>query len=192
MAWRGLELLGQLAGGPKLTLELASALGVSKHGVRDVCKRLAARGLISAGDGVFGITDAGREALAGGEQVLTGPRKGSCAERYKGGTRAKAWRALRIRRKASVEDLLPLVLAPGADKPGEKRARNDLVRYLAALTASGHLVQLPLRGGSARWLLARDTGPCAPAWHKAGRTVTDANTGEVHALPKATKAASHA
>lgn len=185
MAWRGLEVLGQLAGGPKLTRELVDALGISPHAVRDVCKRLAARGLVSPGDGVYGITEAGREALAGGEQVLTGPRKGSCAERYKNSMRAKAWRALRIRRKASVEDLLPLLLPSDADKPGEKRARNDLTNYLAALTASGHLVQLPKRGAAARWLLAKDTGPCAPAWHKAQRTVTDTNTGEVHQLAKA-------
>jgi DNA-binding transcriptional MocR family regulator len=180
MAWRGLEMLAQLAGGPKLTRELVDALGMTKAGVRDVCKRLAARGLMQSVEGLHGITEAGRAALAGGAELLTGPRKGSCAERYKNSTRAKAWRAFRIRRKASVEDLLPLLLPSDADKPGEKRARNDLTNYLAALTASGHLVQLPLRGGQARWLLARDTGPCAPAWHKARRTVTDANTGEVH------------
>jgi hypothetical protein len=29
-------------------------------------------------------------------------------------------------------------------------------------------------------VLVRDSGPCAPAWNKAQRTVTDANTGEVH------------
>lgn len=180
MAWRGLEVLGQLAGGPKLTRDLVDALGMTKDGVRDVCKRLVARGLMQSGEGVHGITEAGIQALAGGAEVVSGPKKGGCVERYKGSLRAKAWRALRIRRKAGVDELLPLVLAAAAAQEDEVNARRSLDYYLRALTLAGFLTELPRRGGLARWVLVRDTGPCAPAWHKAQRTVTDANTGEVH------------
>jgi len=100
--------------------------------------------------------------------------------------RAKAWRALRIRRKAGVADLLPLVLGPEATPVDEANARRSLDRYLTALAMSGHLTELPRRGGpnqiGVRWVLTNDTGPCAPAWNKAQRTVTDGNTGEVHSV----------
>lgn len=180
MAWRGLEVLGLLAGGPKLTRELADALGVGVEGARDICKRLAARGLMQSVEGVHGITEAGTQALAGGAEVVSGPGKGGCAERYKGSLRAKAWRGFRIRRKAGVDDLLPLVLGPETKPEAEAKARQNLDCYLRALTRAGFLTELPRRGGPARWVLVRDSGPCAPAWNKAQRTVTDANTGEVH------------
>ena len=182
MAWRGLEILGQLAGGPKLTRDLIDALGMTKTGVRDACKRLAARGLMQSVEGLHGITEAGSLALAGGAEVVSGPAKGGCVERYKGSLRAKAWRGFRIRRKAGVDDLLPLVLGPDATPEAEANARTSLDRYLTALVKSGHLVELPHRGGPARWVLTNDTGPCAPAWNKAQRTVTDTNTGEVHSV----------
>ncbi len=185
MAWRGLEVLRLLAGGAKLTREIAGSLGVAQDTARDICRRLAARGLMESVRGVHGITKAGREALAGGEQVVSGPGKGGCAERYKHSGRAKAWRALRIRRKVDLDTLLPLVLPPAATPAQERNTRLDLTNYLRALTAAGILAELPARtpGMARRWLLTRDTGPCAPAWNKAGHTVTDPNTGEIHNLP---------
>jgi len=66
MAWRGLEVLGQLAGGPKSRRDIAEALGVTYDAVRDVCKRLAARGLVRSVEGLNEITEAGALALAGG------------------------------------------------------------------------------------------------------------------------------
>lgn len=185
MAWRGLEVLGLLAGGPKLTRDLIDALGMTKAGVRDACKRLAARGLMQSVEGLHGITEAGSLALAGGAEVVSGPAKGGCVERYKGSLRARTWRGLRIRRKVCLDDLLPLVLSAGDTKEAERKVRQNLSHYLKALTQAGYLALLPRRGETLRWLLVRDTGPCAPAWHKAQRTVTDANTGEVHILPKA-------
>lgn len=184
MAWRGLEVLGQLAGGPKLTRDLMDALGMTKSGVRDACKRLAARGLMQSVEGLHGITDAGLKALEGGANVVSGPSKGGCVERYKDSLRSRAWRALRIRQKACVDDLLPLVLDPAASGEEEDKARYNLDCYLRALTLAGLLLRLPRRNGPERWLLTNNTGPCAPAWNKAQRTVTDTNTGEVHQLPR--------
>ena len=190
MAWRGLEILGLLASGPKLTRDLVNALGMTKAGVRDACKRLVARGLMQSMEGVHGITEAGTLALAGGAEVVSGPKKGGCEERYKNSTRAKAWRGLRIRNKAGVDDLLPLVLGASGTKQEEQQARRNLECYLRALTLAGFLHELPRRGGPARWVLVRNTGPCAPAWNKAQRTVTDSNTSTVYPLPS-TAEASH-
>jgi hypothetical protein len=180
MAWRGLEILRLLEGGPKFRRELASSLGLNRDGVRDICARLERRGLLVSVEGLCQITEAGTQALAGGAEVVSGPGKGGCVERYKGSLRAKAWRGLRIRRKAGVNELLPLSLAPETEPEAEAKARQNLDCYLRALTKAGFLTELPRRGGPARWVLVRDSGPCAPAWNKAQRTVTDANTGEVH------------
>lgn len=182
MAWRGLEILRLLEDGPKFRKELALGLGLNRDCVRDTCARMERRGLLVSVDGLCQITEAGRQALAGGVDIVSGPAKGGCVERYKGSLRAKAWRGFRIRRKADVEDLLPLVLGMDATKEAEAKARYNLECYLRALTLAGFLHELPRRGGPARWLLLRDTGPCAPAWNKAQRTVTDTNTGEVHTV----------
>lgn len=193
MAWRGLEVLGLLAKGPKSTRDIADALGVSYDAARDNCQRLTSRGLLRSRQCVHSITKSGRTAVAGGQEIVSGPGKGGCVERYKGSLRAKAWRAFRIRRKLSMDDLLRLVLPSEATPGDEANARQNLIHYLGTLTRVGFLLVMPKRGGTMRWLLARDTGPCAPAWNKVERTVTDANTGEVHALPKAGSkaAASH-
>lgn len=193
MAWRGLEVLGLLAASPKTTRILAEALAVAWDTARDVCRRLASHGLIETIEGLHCITPAGSKALEGGAEVVSGPGKGGCAERTKSSLRAKAWRAFRIRRKLSMNDLLRLVLPSAATPEDETNARQNLMHYLATLTRVGFLFVMPKRGGGMRWLLVRDTGPCAPAWNKVERTVTDPNTGEVHALPKAESkaAASH-
>ncbi len=179
MAWRGLEILRLLEGGPKFRKELASGLGLTRDSVRDTCARMERRGLLVSVDGLCQITEAGAQALAGGEDIVSGSGLGGCAERYKDSNRSRAWRALRIRRKAGLDDLLPLLLEPGASKVDEQRTGRDLARYLDALAKAGFLHELARRGGAARWLLVRDTGPCAPAWNKGRGTVADTNTGEV-------------
>lgn len=180
MAWRGLEILRLLEGGPKLTRELISSLGMTRDGVRDTCARLERRGLLARAEGIYQITEAGKQAVSGGADIVSGSGLGGCAERYKSSIRSRAWRALRIRRKAGLDELLPLLLEPGASTEDEQRTGRYLARYLDALAKAGFLHALPRRGGPARWLLVRDTGPCAPAWNKARGTVADTNTGEVH------------
>lgn len=182
MAWRGLEILGLLEKKAQSTRQLADAIGVSYDTARDNCQRLASRGLLRSRQCVHSITKSGRTAVAGGQEIVSGPGKGGCVERYKGSIRAKAWRAFRIRRKLSMDDLLRLVLTPEATSGDEANARQNLIHYLGTLTRVGFLLVMPKRGGTMRWLLARDTGPCAPAWNKAQRTVTDTNTGEVHSV----------
>lgn len=183
MAWRGLEILRLLEPEQMLTFELARATGIAKDRIRSACKTLASRGLITSENGVHGLTKAGRSALAGGgEDLLTGPRKGTCPERFKDALPARAWRVLRIRKKASLDDMMTLLCS---DPAAERKTRHALAHYLRALTQAGYLVQLPRRGANGeggRWLLVRDTGPCSPTWNPKRHTVADGNTGEVFPL----------
>lgn len=183
MAWRGLEILRLLEPEQMLTFELARATGIAKDRIRSACKTLASRGLITSENGVHGLTKAGRSALAGGgEDLLTGPRKGTCPERFKDTLPARAWRVLRIRKKASLDDMMTLLCS---DPAVERKTRHALAHYLRALTQAGYLVQLPRRGANGdggRWLLVRDTGPCSPTWNPKRHTVADGNTGEVFPL----------
>ncbi|GAB6124300.1 winged helix-turn-helix domain-containing protein [Humidesulfovibrio idahonensis] len=190
MAWRGLEILRLLEAEQMLTFELARATGIAKDRIRSACKTLASRGLITSENGVHGLTEAGRSALVGGgADLLTGPRKGTCPERFKDALPARAWRVLRIRQKACLDDMLTLLCS---DPEAECKTRHALAHYLRALTTAGYLVELPRRGGQnqreVRWLLVRNTGPCSPTWNPKRHTVTDGNTGTVYPLTEVTEA----
>jgi hypothetical protein len=96
-----------------------------------------------------------------------------------GTLRERVWRALRLRRKASIPDLVMLV-AEG----GERDIESNIGKYLSALGRAGYLQKLPLRergtaltsNGYIRWWLVQDTGPLAPVWRVKADTVYDPNT----------------
>lgn len=131
---------------------------------------LRERGLVTSVQGVHQITDKGRAWVEAGVPVPMGPRPGQAGSRAAGTLRAKAWRYLRIKRKAGMDDLLFLV-ADG----NEKDAEANLRRYLTALERAGVLIRT--RSG---WLLPsdRNTGPEAPSWNSKTKAVIDVNTGE--------------
>lgn len=175
MAWLGLPALRALAEGPRLTRELARILGIPQGQAKGVCRCLRARGLVRTGEDVHELTDQGRQTVARGEEITCGPDKGQV--RRDGSLRARAWRAMRIKEKFGVDELLTL-LCDGT----ERQAEYNLQGYLRILERAGYLAELKRRGpeGSRRWWLARDTGPLAPAWNKVARTLADPNTGELH------------
>ncbi|SNR59405.1 hypothetical protein SAMN04488503_0225 [Humidesulfovibrio mexicanus] len=192
MTWHGLPALRALSSGPLLTAELSRAVGISLDSTRAVCRCLRARGLMRTVEGIHELTEAGHQAVACGQEITCGPNKGGV--RRAESLRAKAWRAMRIKMKFSLDELLSL-LCDGE----EKDAEGNLRRYLRTLELAGYLVEMKRTGadGSRRWWLAKDTGLHAPAWNKKAWTLTDANTGESHDLrqfkekrPKAAK--SHA
>ncbi len=177
MTWLGLPTLRALASGPLLTAELAKAMGISVDSTRSVCRCLRARGLMRTVEGIHELTEAGRQAMTIGQEITCGPDKGGV--RRAESLRAKAWRAMRIKVKFSLDELLSL-LCDGE----EKDAAGNLRRYLRALELTGYLVEMKRTGadGSRRWWLAKDTGLHAPAWNKKAWTLTDPNTGESHDL----------
>lgn len=170
MAWRGNSILTVLAAGPRTTGQIADATGMAAPNVPSAINTLRKRGLAASASGVHQITDKGRVWLDNGLEVISGPRPGKACSRRGATLRVRAWRALRLRGKVTLDDLLYLV-ADG----DEKAAEYNLKRYLRALVQAGFLVKL--RSG---WMLPgdRNTGPEAPALNTKTKTVTDPNTGE--------------
>lgn len=96
-----------------------------------------------------------------------------------GTLREKAWRAMRIKGKFTLSELLRAALA------GEEAARDprsNIGRYIARLAKAGILVEMPRRAvptsptsnGEKRWLLVKDLGRQAPVAREDG-TVFDPN-----------------
>lgn len=179
--WRGKRILLELLAGIRTMREMWAAFPESQPAnVSDSCRTLARRGLLTMSEGLLEITERGRQCLADEVEITSGPGLGGPVRRAQT-LRERAWRAMRLRRKFGLDDLLALV-ADGT----EKDAAADVRRYVRALEDAGYLVRM--RGGqraAARgaptWMLEdeRNTGPEAPRWNTSARRVTDPNTGTV-------------
>lgn len=186
MAWIAEQLLtaiGQAAPDDCITeARLVELTGLAPVQVDRAALRLRKHVLIErVGPGCHQLTNAGREAIAAGMQVRSGPKGTHTGKKVNQGTlRIRVWRAIRIRRKFSIPDLIALV-AQG----GERDIESNIGKYLRALTRAGYLVKLPRRepgvamtsNGYVRWWLqdAKDTGPLAPVWRQSANTVYDPN-----------------
>lgn len=173
----GRALLNLMIDGKRRFLrEIAAELGMQHNALREVCNRLATRGMLlkeqCEGVALYSITDAGARFQARDEPI-DGPAKGSRAEYHRGSLRARAWRVMRMREWWSVSDLL-MTIADGT----EKDAETGLRRYVRALFLAGYVV--PSKRTPDRWRLIQNTGHLAPALNTQTRTLTDPNTGEVH------------
>lgn len=179
MAWHGRTILEALAGGFKLTRELAEITGAGD--LKSCLRALRGRGLVASCEGLHSITDAGRDALARKLKLNSGPCSGKAASRKTRTLRDKAWSAMRQRDFFGVDDLLLLLVSEGDCE----KARRNLQGYCTALEFAGYLARKAGQGPRRyRLRRERDTGPLAPAWNKAARTVTDANTGERYAASR--------
>jgi hypothetical protein len=97
----------------------------------------------------------------------------SVTPRPKRPLRSRAWWCMRVMPAFSADSLL-LAIATG----DEREARNNLVRYIASLEATGVIVRLPeTRRGPAMWRLERDLGPLAPVVSRARGQISDPNSG---------------
>jgi hypothetical protein len=88
--------------------------------------------------------------------------------------RVRAWWCMRSMPSFSVDSLLQTI-ATGS----EHAARNNLVRYIAALEAAQVLQRLPAlrRAAPARWTLANDLGLLAPVVCRGLNQISDPNSG---------------
>ncbi len=194
MAWNGLTILNALADGPRLTRQIAAALGEPSSYFPECLRLLRSRGYIVSAEGNHELTEKGRKALADGREITSGPCNGVTTSRHSKTLRVRAWRLMRMRDGFCLDELLS-TLCDGS----EVDAARNLRTYIRALEAAGYLLRLPKRGEDAprRWRLRRDrdTGPEAPAWNKATRILRDHNTGQVFAIPRVrqrAREASHA
>ncbi|WP_136414770.1 hypothetical protein [Herbaspirillum sp. ST 5-3] len=159
--------------------------------VADACAKLVAHGYMKretyADDtvkpGCYTLTALGRAALEEGARLTSGPKGPTGKTRPRTDTlRDRAWRALRIRRKASVPELIGVLLDAGINYAEVKRAQNNLHKYFALLTRAGYLAQMrrdapqsPTSNGAKRFLLVRDTGPLPPIPQVGAGKVFDQN-----------------
>lgn len=186
-ATRQMAVLRALGGGECLTVDrLAARVPLPRHALVQGAARLVSRGLVErVATGCFQITEAGREALASGAMLTSGPngpliQQVRCQVRTT--LRERLWRALRIEASGgavTVNDLLVNALAGG-----ERDAASNAQKYLRALERTGYVHRLPRkdRRGQVRWRLARNTGPAAPMLQPDRNRVFDPNTGQGHEM----------
>ena len=101
----------------------------------------------------------------------------------KGTLRQKAWRAMQIKVKFSLSDLLRNAVTA---ESLHRDPRNNIGRYVKALTSAGVLSEMKRRlpptligsNGEKRWVLIRDLGRNAPVIRNDGR-IFDPNSGQI-------------
>jgi hypothetical protein len=136
--------------------------------------------LEKTGAGCHKLTTAGLEALKAGARHRSGPKGGKQSGKrvWKDTVRICIWRAIRLRRKFTVPEIISLV----ADESSGDMTSN-VQKYVRALAKAGYLIELPKReagssltsNGYKRWWLTddKDTGPEAPIWRLERSTVYD-------------------
>jgi len=178
------DLLAVLVPGECLAVDrVAAAAGVDNHRAVKLMATLIGRGYAERAEvGCYRLTPAGAAAKTAGVRIVSGPRGPLTQSRPRRPRRTTladlVWRALRIRGKATLPDLMELAGREGTT------ARNAAACYLRRLEAAGYVRRLPRKEtgtaltspGYTRWQLLRDTGPAAPVWAK-GRMV-DRNGGD--------------
>lgn len=188
MTWVSQQVLATLAGADAAGLrfdQINAAVTAGGNGLVDCLGRLRRRKLIELDARRYRLTAAGRAFLAAGKSFVSGPRGAYTGKRLvKNTLRERVWRAIRIRRKFSAFEILPLAVK------GERDAESNARKYFRVLTRAGYLSELPTRqhgdtpagSGFKRFLLVRDSGPQAPCWLPSRGIVFDPNTEEEHRL----------
>ncbi len=94
--------------------------------------------------------------------------------------RARAWRLLRIRGRATIKEVM-LIATESGDKPSDQA---NLGRYFRYLHRAGILARNKAAGGGYVWILRKNLGAKSPQLHKNRRTITDPNSGETFSVGK--------
>lgn len=189
MVWVAEKVLTALRDADKhdcITKELLVDLtGLPLKQINVFCTKLSSHSLLKmTSKGCYELTESGKQALAAGGRFRSGPKgKESSACRILENTlRVRIWRAMRIRRKFSVPELISLVV----DGTEQGDITNNVQKYLGALAKAGYIIEMPRRepgiaigsNGFKRWWLqdAKDTGPQAPVFKARVKIVYDPNT----------------
>ncbi len=160
---------------------LVEITGKNAKSIENSCRILRKHGLISKNaQGCHKLTPAGRAAVDQELRLRSGPKGPRSGHLVREGTlRDRAWRAMRIKGKFTIDDIVMLSVE------GEERdVRSNLGKYFRALARAGFLVPLPAReagtaptsNGFVRYLLVRNTGPKAPVMKASRGMVYDPNT----------------
>jgi hypothetical protein len=185
MAGRGTlkeAILAALAARDSLTTaEIAAAVSRSVREAAPPCGDLIVAGLIERIErGVYRLTPAGRDWLASGKPIKSGPKRPQRGQRRpkRDSFRQRAWAAIRIMKGGFTSSDILLRAA----RPSEAAASN-LGHYLRALADGGVIVETrrtapdkPGSNGLRVFRLVKDVGDIAPRVSRVG--LVDMNGGE--------------
>ena len=144
-------------------------------GAYQAAQRLKDKGLVKAERrGWYKVTAEGRRLS--GKPLLS---RGS-ANNPANNLRARAWRALRMRRACTIKEILRLATEQG----GDESSHTNVGVYFRYLWRAG-IVSRRRTGRDYTWRLIRDLGPKNPQLHKTHLAFTDPNSGEVILVNKA-------
>lgn len=172
---------------------LAMTTGLTAKQIENATNVLRRNGLLEkTSKGCHKLTSSGTQALTAGANVHSGPRgKDQSGKRvWKSTLRARIWCAIRLRRKFSVADIVPLVI----DGSERGDVTSNVQKYIRALCKAGYLIKMPRRepgialtsNGYIRYWMHDDkvTGPQAPVWSADKQRVYDPNTESTHDISK--------
>ncbi len=165
-----LKYLSCLPAGRDLNI-LVSASGLSRKQVLRALGRLMNNKLVvRVGRDLpafYRVTEKGRAMTTAGRRVTSGPKGPHTAPRkmQQNTFRARLWKAFRVKRKATIPELVEI-----ASGGGEKNPHNNAQQFLRRLVRAGVATMLPLRArgfaptsnGFGRYALIRDLGPLCP------------------------------
>ena len=165
------------------TLGLSLLVNRPRNKVADVTSTLVRQGFMSRRDpGVFVLTEKGREAVATGTPLKSGPRHPdrTSPPPFDNTFRQRAWNAMRICQVFTLDDI---VLR--AARPKELSPISNLRIYVHRLMAAGYVVETPRRSfggvtapssnGHKVYRLIKDSGDIAP--RATATRLTDFNEG---------------
>lgn len=196
MTWTSQKILAavKLLACDKGCVKLAAIVkhsGLKNRQVADACATLVKHDYLvrqhysdgAVKPGCFVITKLGLAALDQGARLTSGPKGPTGRPNPRANSlRERAWRSLRIRRKASIPELVGLLLDAGTPAADVERAENNLHKYIRPLVCAGYLVEMRREApqsltsnGAKRYLLVRDTGPLPPLHQPSTQTVYDQN-----------------
>ncbi|MFK5979740.1 MAG: hypothetical protein QM488_12730 [Rhizobiaceae bacterium] len=137
--------------------------------------------------GCYLATDNGRQYVASGKTIKSGPKKAHTGQRRRvsGTMTTRLWKALRAQKKGTTKELVALAKTIKDGSPEASAAR-----ILAIWFKAGFITKLakrregtsPTSNGYTVWYLIRDNGPQAPAFDAHQKRVSDLNNGEIWTL----------
>lgn len=180
------EVFNLINNKPERIDDLSEKLGLSAKSICQAVGNLIKHGYVTrSATGIYRLTEKGKSLKRNGLPLVInpGPQKGyKWPDEPKDNFRSRAWKAIRIKQKFTVNDILML-----AKNGSEKQAQNQLHIYIRALCKAGILIELKSRepgysltsNGFKRFALVKDPGRLAPIFRRREKEVYNPNTGEV-------------
>lgn len=177
---------------PEKIDNLIQKLGLTSKSISQAAGNLIKHGYLTRSvTGVYRLTEKGKSLKRSGKPLVInpGPEKGyKWPDEPKDTFRSRAWKAMRIKQKFTVNDVLML-----ACEGTEKQPLNQLHIYIRALSKAGVLMELKSRepgyaltsNGFKRFALVKDLGYLAPVFRRRENEVYNPNNGEVLPCQKA-------